>query len=100
MESDLTRAKEVSNSKFVFKAPASLPSTKKGESKGHKFLGDTRESKLNLKVPSEALPAVGTLYLDGESRYLAISNWEEVNQGRKDAKRLKATLCATREVLG
>ncbi len=100
MESDLKQAKEVSTSKFKFKAPASLGTSKKGESKAHKFLGDTSQSKLNIKVPSEALPVAGTLYLDGENRYLALSNWEEVAQGRKDAKRLKATLCATREVLG
>ena len=100
MESDLKQAKEVSSSKFKFKAPASLGTSKKGESKTHKFLGDTSQSKLDLKVPSEALPVAGTLYLDGENRYLAISNWEDVAQGRKDAKRLKATLCATREVLG
>ena len=100
MESDLKQAKEVSTSKFKFKAPASLGTSKKGESKTHKFLGDTSQSKLDLKVPSEALPVAGTLYLDGENRYLALSNWEEVAQGRKDAKRLKATLCATREVLG
>jgi hypothetical protein len=100
MESDLKQAKEVSTSKFKFKAPASLGTSKKGESKAHKFLGDTSQSKLNIKVPSEALPAAGTVYLDGEHRYLAISNWEDVAQGRKDAKRLKATLCASREVLG
>ena len=100
MESDLKQAKEISTSKFKFKAPASLGTSKKGESKAHKFLGDTSQSKLNIKVPSEALPAAGTVYLDGENRYLAISNWEDVAQGRKDAKRLKATLCATREVLG
>ncbi len=100
MESDLEHAKKFSTLKFKFKPPAVLRTSKKGESKAHKFLGDTTESKLNLKVPSEALPTAGTLYLDGENRYLAISNWEEVTQGRKDAKRLKATLCATREVLG
>ncbi len=100
MESDLKQAKEVSTSKFKFKAPASLGTSKKGESKAHKFLGDTSQSKLNIKIPSEALPAAGTVYVDGENRYLAISNWEDVAQGRKDAKRLKATLCATREVLG
>lgn len=100
MESDLEHAKKFSTSKFKFKAPAALRTSKKGESKAHKFLGDTSQSKLNIKVPSEALPAAGTLYLDGQNRYLAISNWEEVAQGRKDAKRLKATLCATREVLG
>ena len=99
MESDLRQAKEVSSSTFKFNPPASLGTSKKGESKVHKFLGDTNQSKLKIKVPSEALPAAGTVYRDGENRYLAILNWEEVEQGRTDAKRLKATLCAAREVL-
>ena len=99
MESDLKQAQEVSSSTFKFKPPASLGTSKKGESKVHKFLGDTNQSKLNIKLPSEALPAAGTLYRDGENRYLAILNWEEIEQGRTDAKRLKATLCAAREVL-
>jgi len=76
-----------------------LGALKKGESKVHKFLGDTNQSKLKIKLPSEALPAAGKLYRDGENRYLAIVNWEEVEQGRTDAKRLKASLCAAREVL-
>ena len=59
-------------------------------------MGDTSQSKLNIKLPSEALPAAGTLYRDGENRYLAVLNWEEIEQGRTDAKRLKATLCAAR----
>lgn len=99
MESDLKQAQEVSSSTFKFKPPAALGTSKKGESKVHKFLGDTNQSKLNVKLPSEALPAAGTLYRDGENRYLAVHNWEEIEQGRTDAKRLKATLCAAREVL-
>jgi dynactin complex subunit len=100
MESDLSKAQEVSTSKFQFKAPASPVAGKKGDSQAHKFLGDTRESKLQIMIPKEALPDAGTLYLEGDNRYLAISNWEEVAPARKDAKRLNATLCATREVLG
>ena len=41
----------------------------------------------------------GTLFKDGDIRYLAVSDWDHVEQGRKDAKRLNATLCASREVL-
>ena len=62
-------------------------------------MGDTRNSNIDLKIPKEDLPQVGTLFKDGNVRYLAISDWTHVEQGRKDAKRLNATLCASREVL-
>jgi hypothetical protein len=100
MESNLSQAKETSTSKFQFKAPVVPTSSKKGESKGHKFLGDTRNTSLGIDTPAEDLPDAGTLYSEDDNRYLAITNWEEVVQGRKDAKRLNATLCAVREVLG
>ena len=98
--SELKNATDLSNSKFEFKAPASLPPSKKKGTKTHKFLGDTRETKLSIKAPQEGLPQFGTLYKDGDVRYLAVSDWDHVEQGRKDAKRLKANLCASREVLG
>ena len=97
--SELKNARELSKSKFKFKAPPSLPSSKKKEEKSHKFVGDTRSSKLELKIPKEGLPVYGTIFQDGGTRYLAISDWTHVEQGRKDAKRLNATLCASREVL-
>ena len=97
--SELKKARDLSNSKFEFKAPPTLPSSKKKDSKSHKFLGDTRESKLEVKTPKEGLPQFGTLFKDGDARYLAVSDWTHVEQGRKDAKRLNATLCAVREVL-
>jgi chromosome segregation ATPase len=99
LESELKNARDTSNSKFEFKAPPTLPSSKKKEGNSHKFLGDTRESKLEIKTPKEGLPLYGTLFKDEEVRYLAISDWTHVEQGRKDAKRLNATLCASREVL-
>jgi outer membrane murein-binding lipoprotein Lpp len=99
LESDIKSANEIMKSKFEFKAPPTLPSSKKKDSKSHKFLGDTRESKLKVKVPKEGLPTFGTLFKDGKIRYLAVSNWDHVEQGREDAKRLGATLCAFREVL-
>ena len=98
--SELKKARDLSNSKFEFKAPPTLPSSKKKDSKSHKFLGDTRESKLEVKTPKEGLPQFGTLFKDGDVRYLAVSDWTHVEQGREDATRLKATLCASREVLG
>ena len=100
LESELKNAKEVSTSKFEFKAPAKLAKSKKSDDKSHKFLGDTRNSKIEIKIPKEGLPIHGTIFQDGGTRYLAISDWTHVEQGRKDAKRLNATLCASREVLG
>lgn len=99
LESDMKSANEIIKSKFEFKAPPTLPLSKKKDSKSHKFLGDTRESKLEVKVPNEGLPMFGTLFKDGDIRYLAVSDWNHVEQGRQDAKRLNATLCASREVL-
>ncbi len=99
LDSELKNAKEVSISKFEFKAPATLVNSKKEGEKSHKFLGDTRESKLDIKIPKDGLPHFGTLFKNGDVRYLAISDWDHVEQGRKDAKRLNATLCASREVL-
>jgi len=99
LESDMKSADEIIKSKFEFKAPPTLPSSKKKDSNSHKFLGDTRESKLEVKVPKEGLPTFGTLFKDSEIRYLAVSDWNHVEQGRKDAKRLNATLCASRGVL-
>ena len=99
LESDMKSANEIIKSKFKFKAPPTLPSSKKKDSKSHKFLGDTRESKLEVKIPKEGLPIFGKLFNDGDIRYLAVSDWNHVEQGRKDANRLNATLCASREVL-
>jgi len=99
LDAELSKARLTSSAKFEFKAPATLPSSKKKGTKAHKFLGDTRNSKLDLSVPKEGLPQFGTLFKDGTERYLAVSDWTHVAQGRKDAKRLKATLCAPREVL-
>ena len=98
LESDMKSANEIIKSKFKFKAPPTLPSSKKKDSKSHKFLGDTRESKLEVKIP-KGLPIFGKLFNDGDIRYLAVSDWDHVEQGRKDAMRLNATLCASREVL-
>ena len=99
LESDMKNANEIIKSKFEFKPPPTLPSSKKKDSKSHKFLGDTRESKLEVKIPTEGLPIFGKLFNDGDIRYLAVSDWNHVEQGRKDAMRLNATLCASREVL-
>ena len=100
LDSEIKNAKGLSKSKFEFKAPATLPPSREQDSKSHRFLGDTRESKLEVKIPKEGLPQFGTLYKDGDVRYLAVLDWAHVEQGREDANRLNATLCASREVLG
>ena len=97
--SELKSAKEVTNSKFEFKPPTKLAKSEKGGKKSHKFLGDTQKSNVDIKIPKESLPENGTIFQDSGMRYLAIKEWSHVEQGRKDAKRLNAILCASREVL-
>ena len=100
LDSEIKNAKGLSKSKFEFMAPATLPPSKEKDGKSHRFLGNTRESKLEVKIPKEGLPQFGILYKDGDVRYLAVLDWAHVEQGREDATRLNATLCASREVLG
>jgi len=40
------------------------------------------------------LPQVGNLFQFNSQQYLAIQHWEEYEQGKKEAERLKAKLCA------
>ena len=42
------------------------------------------------------LPQVGTLYQAGGKSFLAIEYWEDYEQGKAEAKRLNAELCATK----
>ena len=98
LETDIQSAKEIGSSKFEFRPPAEIIPTK-NDGRSHLFIGDASESKLDIRVPTEGLPVHGTLYSDKDTRYLALTDWTHVEQGRKDAKRLNATLCASREVL-
>ena len=98
LEADIQSAKEIASSKFEFRPPAEILPTK-NDGRSHLFIGDASESKLDIRIPTEGLPVNGILYDDKETRYLALSDWTHVEQGRKDAKRLNATLCASREVL-
>ena len=98
LEADIQSAKEIASSKFEFRPPVETLPTK-NDGRSHLFIGDASESKLDIRVPAEGLPVQGRLYGDKETRYLALSDWTHVEQGRKDAKRLNATLCASREVL-
>ena len=98
LETDIHSAKEIGSSKFEFRPPAEILPTK-NDGRSHLFIGDASESKLDIRVPAEGLPVHGILYSDEDTRYLALTDWTHVEQGRKDAKRLNATLCASREVL-
>ena len=43
------------------------------------------------------LPSVGVLYQTSKSLFLAIDNWEDYEEAHKEAQRLGAVLCASRE---
>jgi hypothetical protein len=48
-----------------------------------------------LQIPKlPQLPQIGKLYQSGNQLYLAIEFWEEYEQGKKEANRLNAKLCA------
>ncbi|MBK8259427.1 MAG: hypothetical protein IPK82_43075 [Polyangiaceae bacterium] len=48
-------------------------------------------------IPGEALPAVGTLKLEGKQRFLIIKQWEDLPTGEAEATRLHARLVAPPE---
>ena len=98
-QAKIKSAKEMIESNFEFTPKSKSINPKKTDKTIHKFLGDISNYKIEIKVPKEGLPMVGTLFKDGDIRYLAVFDWEHVEQGRKDAKRLNANLCASREVL-
>jgi len=56
------------------------------------------EQENELPVPQlRPLPSVGDLYIHNERDYLAISNWEDYDDGKSEAERLRAKLCAKGE---
>ncbi len=48
------------------------------------------------QVPAEALPSTGRLVRHGDTRYLVVARWEEVEEARAEASRLSARLVAPR----
>jgi DNA repair exonuclease SbcCD ATPase subunit len=53
------------------------------------------EKNLFISMPNlPQLPQTGKLYQLGKESYLAIEFWEDYEQGKKEAERLKAKLCA------
>jgi hypothetical protein len=48
-------------------------------------------------VPREPLPAVGSLWTDKSKRYLVIEQWDDLDQGEAEARRLDAQLVAPKE---
>lgn len=53
--------------------------------------------KAAIRVPGEALPAVGELLRAGEERVLAIRSWDDLDPGEREASRLNARLVADPE---
>ncbi|MCZ2355110.1 MAG: hypothetical protein LC115_00235 [Bacteroidia bacterium] len=48
-----------------------------------------------IQMPDlQQLPTIGKLFQVNSQQFLAIQNWEEYEQGKKEAERLKANLCA------
>lgn len=48
-----------------------------------------------LQIPDlQQIPTIGKLFQVNSQQFLAIQNWEEYEQGKKEAERLKAILCA------
>jgi len=57
------------------------------------------EKNLFISMPNlPQLPQTGKLYQLGKESYLAIEFWEEYEQGKKEAERLKAKLCAIDQI--
>lgn len=66
----------------------------------NEFVSNQRSKQIStsgktLFVPGlQQLPMVGKLYQLSNQLYLAIENWEQYEQGKPEAERLKAKLCA------
>lgn len=65
---------------------------------GKKTLNTSSGSKIKIDFfqvafPNEEPPSIGVLYNHESERYLAIQTWEEFEQAKKEAERLKAKLC-------
>jgi hypothetical protein len=68
----------------------------KVELKRFAFL-EKKDLKEKIPVPNlPPLPKTGTLYSVNNKPYLAIKDWDEFDLGQKEAKKLKAILCAER----
>jgi chaperonin cofactor prefoldin len=97
LESEEKRHRELLESPFEFRHPRPSPS-KGAPKKGRKgrFVPEVT-SRPELRIPAEALPAVGTLRVRQESRFLIINGWDDLEGGEAEAKRLGARLVAPAE---
>jgi hypothetical protein len=65
---------------------------------GEKNSAGSMDLTKDLTVPKlERLPSVGKLYQHNGQDYLAIEYWEDYNEGKNEAQRLKVKLCAKGE---
>jgi hypothetical protein len=85
--------KEKEKKKTVYDSKSKSESVLKNLDKNSNQSGS--EQKIILPVPSlPYLPKTGQLYQADGQDYLAIQDWEEYDEGEKEASRLNAKLCA------
>lgn len=63
------------------------------KSEKNKQNNNSKAAQLEIKNLQQ-LPQTGTLYTFQNQNYLAIENWEDYENGKKEAERFKAKLCA------
>lgn len=93
IESDLGAKKRQWEEPFKF-TPSTKGTLSKSQAPGKYVPPPTQPTGAAIVIPDESLPQVGSLYLHQKVRYLAISKWEHLEEGEKEAARLKAQLVA------
>jgi len=102
MEREINECKKsIDDLNEQLKNPAKEPQ-KKGSALSNLMGGGKKPSQSGhageLSVPDfPHLPSIGDLYKHNGQDYLAITNWEDYDQGKAEAKRLNAKLCAKGE---
>ena len=89
-------AEAVLAKEFEFRPSRRPAKSSKGRGKGARFVPSAKPKK-TVSSPAEALPRVGELLSYKGERYLAITTWEQLDDGEAEAKRLKARLVAPAE---
>ena len=81
---------------FEFRPSRKPPKSALGRAKGARFV-PTAKQKKTTSSPAEGLPRVGALYAHKGQRYLAITTWEQLEDGEAESQRLDAHLVAPAE---
>lgn len=95
LESDRKSQSDIADTPFTYVAP---PKKIAPQSAGKgAFVPTTTKPTSTRTIPGENLPLVGLLLESKGQRYLQIEYWSELDQGEKEAERLKASLVARHE---